>query len=106
MATPMQECPSFNDCSAPKCPLDSDIDERSPRLPGEDKCKAHKPTRQRIARKYSELLPYKGLTKKEYTGRQIWDRKSPEEKKIIAEQGAKRLKSLNSSKNRGVSNGK
>jgi hypothetical protein len=29
---PFKECPSFDTCSAPKCPLDPDIELRSDRL--------------------------------------------------------------------------
>ena len=68
MIQPMYECPQFNHCSAPRCPLDPDIDLRSQRYPEEDKCKAQKPTRVRIGLKHSEVLPHKGLTKKEYNG--------------------------------------
>jgi len=65
---PYEEYSSFNNCSAPKCPLDPDIDLRERRHPGEEKCRGEKPTRVRIASKYPELLPFKGLTKREYNG--------------------------------------
>lgn len=65
---PMEECPQFNYCSAPLCPLDPDIDLRSRRYPEEDKCKAQKPTRIKIGLKHSQVLPRYGLTKREYNG--------------------------------------
>ena len=68
---PYEECPSFNTCSAPKCPLDPDIDSRVRRLEGEEKCKAQKPTRIKIGEKYPNLLPYGGLTKREWSGKKL-----------------------------------
>ena len=67
MKKPYEECPSFNVCSAPKCPLDPDISLRN-KLSGEDKCTAQKPTRIRIGLKHPQLLQFKGLTKREYNG--------------------------------------
>ena len=75
MKNPMEECPSFNACGAPRCPLDPDYSIRI-RYPEEDKCRAHKPTRNRIALKYPELLPNKGFTPKEASGKKLqgnWD---------------------------------
>lgn len=76
----MNGCPSFDGCNAPKCPLDIDLDGRSQRLKDEAKCKAYKRTRYCIGREYPNLLPYRGLTKREYQGflnfygeKEIWD---------------------------------
>jgi len=102
MSQPMCECPSFNVCSAPKCPLDPNIDLRSRRLPDEDKCKAQKPTRLKIGKKYLQLLPYKGLTKKEWAGIKSWHTLTDVQRKKIVEQGANRLKSINLTKNKRV----
>ncbi len=65
---PYHECPSFENCSAPKCPLDPNINERTIRYPEEAKCKAHKPTRYEIGKKYPNMLPFQGLTKREWDG--------------------------------------
>lgn len=60
----MEQCPKFNHCSAPKCPLDYYQDERT-RLKGEPICKAKKETRFKIGKDSS--LKFKGLTKSEYS---------------------------------------
>jgi len=82
---PFKECPSFDTCSAPKCPLDPDIELRSDRLSGEEKCKAHKPTRMKIGAKYPDLLPYGGLTGREFKGKMAWEGKSEDEKRAVKE---------------------
>lgn len=89
---PYHECPSFDICSAPKCPLDPDIKERDGRYPEEEKCRANKPTRQKISMKYPNLLPYQGLFGREWHGRQRWLALTPEQRNEIATAGAKRLK--------------
>ena len=67
--TPLEKCPRFEFCSAPKCPLDPEYHKRDPRLAGEEHCKAQKRTRLRIAKEYPEgLLPYAGYTGREYSG--------------------------------------
>ena len=81
---PYEECPSFNECSCNKCPLDPDLSERVV-LKGEDKCKAQKPTRERIGKKHPNSLPYKGLTKREYDGRKRWANLPSDKKKLIVE---------------------
>jgi hypothetical protein len=90
---PMRECPSFDYCSAPRCPLDPDIDDRIS-LKGEDKCKAQKPTRMKIAEKYPNLLPYKGLFKKQYVGKMLWERKSSQEREKITQALANSRKTI------------
>jgi hypothetical protein len=82
---PFKECPSFDTCSAPKCPLDPDIELRTDRLSGEEKCKAHKPTRMKIGAKYPDLLPYGGLTGREFKGKMAWEGKSEDEKRAVKE---------------------
>jgi hypothetical protein len=62
---PARECPSFNVCSAPLCPLDPGIKMRI-KLPTEDRCKA-----------------YQGLTKREWDGKRRWDSLSEAEQKRI-----------------------
>jgi hypothetical protein len=91
---PMELCPSFGRCSANMCPLDPDINNRI-YVAGEDKCRATKPTRLKIAEKFPQLLPYKGFTKREWSGRRTWANRSPREKKKFIEANTKRLKKLN-----------
>ena len=69
---PSYECPSFNSCSSPKCPLDPDVNDRI-RYPDEMKCKANKSTRVKIGKEYAEVLPYQGLTGKEWHGKKQWE---------------------------------
>ena len=88
---PFEECPQFNTCSCNVCPLDPDMDEKFT-LPGEEKCKAHKPTRLKIGTKYG--LPKKGLRGREFSGKQRWEGLSPEKKALLVEQGLKSLKSI------------
>ena len=101
MKKPYYDCPSFNTCSSPKCPLDPECNDGM-RYPEEPKCKAEKPTRIKIGTRYPELLPLKGLTSKEWAGKQIWDRKSPAAKARIIEQGAKLAKYARSCNKRKV----
>lgn len=66
---PYHECPRFDLCSAPKCPLDTFYKERGPKLKGEEVCKLRKSSRLRIANRYPrEATPYGGLTGREYSG--------------------------------------
>jgi hypothetical protein len=55
----------------------------------EEKCRAHKPTREKIGEKYPNLLPYGGLFKREWSGRKNWYGKTPEEQNCLVEHGAK-----------------
>jgi hypothetical protein len=76
---PYHECPSFEVCSCNLCPLDPDLEMRTG-LPGEEKCRAHKPTRLKIACRYLNLLKYQGLTVKEWVGLRSWSALSEEER--------------------------
>ncbi len=61
-------CPKFDDCSAPKCPLDSLYHKRSPRMIGEEKCTMRKSIRLRIVRENPGYnLPYEGLNGREHS---------------------------------------
>jgi len=51
-------------------------------LPGEDKCRAEKPSRQRIAMKYPGLLPHQGLTEKQWHNKERWEALSPKERAL------------------------
>lgn len=65
-------CPRFEECSAPKCPLDSQFHQRTNRLPGEEVCKARKSSRLRIAKDNPGFnLPWGGRTKREFSGYKI-----------------------------------
>lgn len=69
MKAPMEHCPNFELCSAPKCPLDPNYHLRDGRLEGEEVCKAQKRTRLRIAGLFPHgFLPYSGYTGREYSG--------------------------------------
>ena len=61
---PFEECPSFQRCSAPLCPLDPQVELRVYR-PGEPTCRAERPTREAIAARYPGVLPWRGLLPKE-----------------------------------------
>lgn len=73
----MKRCPQFQKCAAPLCPLDPLYEERGKRQPGEEKCRAQKPTRLRIVAEAlaegvetAEYLPHGGLTPKEFSDRE------------------------------------
>jgi len=59
----MSQCPSFNTCNAPKCPLDPLINKRV-YLTGDETCKARQITRFNIGE--NSKLKYKGLFKGEW----------------------------------------
>lgn len=89
----MELCPNFNVCSANICPLDPDVKERA-YVPNEEKCRAKKPTRLKIAENFLELLPFKGFTAREWAGRRTWANRNPREKKRFIATNTKRMKSL------------
>jgi hypothetical protein len=64
---PMRNCPRFEKCSVPICPLDPFAEQRD-RLSGEPSCTLAKTIRIRIAA--DSDLPRKGLTKLEWAARQ------------------------------------
>ena len=90
---PYRECPSFGKYSANICPLDPEQHLRT-YIKGEDKCRTEKPTRMKIGSKYPDVLPYQGLTKREFKGRERWNALTPQERESFTQQGIKRLKSL------------
>jgi hypothetical protein len=63
---PFYECPSFEPCSCNQCPLDPKMMKRTihPNDP-EQRCRATRPTRERIAAKYPGLLATGGRTLRE-----------------------------------------
>jgi len=65
MPEPYTECPRFAECSAPKCPLDPDVERRDVQ-PGEPKCTARRATREAIAAAHPDVvLPWRGLLPRE-----------------------------------------
>ena len=95
MPIPYHECPSFINCSCNICPLDPLVGQRTS-LPGEEKCKAYKPTRFKIGSKYPELLPFQGLTSREFNGKKRWEALSTSDKAIITARASKLGKTQNS----------
>lgn len=65
-----RECPRYERCSVPICPLDLLQDGRT-RLAGEPVCTLPKSRRLRIGQ--GSELPRQGLTKKEWAARQRWE---------------------------------
>jgi len=53
----MKKCPGFNTCSAPKCPLDSEM-KRRVRWKGEPFCNARKSTILKIVKGKEKYLPW------------------------------------------------
>jgi hypothetical protein len=88
MKNPYEECPQFDRCSCNVCPLDPKINDKFT-LENEEECRASKPTRQRIALKYPDLLPYQGLTKKSWDRKKRWEALSPEKKDKFINAGLK-----------------
>ncbi len=70
---PYLECPRFNSCNTNICPLDPLQSEKN-KLPEEAKCSMEKQVRNRIGSKYPELLKYKGLTSREWSGKLLQQR--------------------------------
>ena len=64
----MESCPRFDECDAPKCPLDENADVRV-FIPGEMECTARKGARYRLGGTSLETL---GLTRKEYASTLNW----------------------------------
>jgi hypothetical protein len=88
MFKPYHECPSFNSCSSPLCPLDPNVALRV-RYSDEAKCKAEKPTRFKIGSKYPNLLPYQGLTKQEWLGKKMSEAYRVNQGQLLPQQGEK-----------------
>lgn len=95
---PYHECPGFNACSCNDCPLDplSLVAGGSLHfgLKGEAKCRAEKPTRQRIASKYPDLLRFVGLSKRHFQAQQAWNALPPEKRDLKLQALANARKSL------------
>ena len=84
---PARECPSYQRCGAPLCPLDPDMHKRVA-LPGEEECRAKRSTREAIAARYPGVLRNGGLKASEIArdrrralARARWEAMSEEERK-------------------------
>lgn len=90
---PARECPSFQRCAAPLCPLDPDMEKRVG-LEGEEECRATRRTREAIAARYPGVLKTGGLKASEVARdrrraqmRERWEAMSEEERARFVEQG-------------------
>ncbi len=101
---PYHQCTSFNLCNANVCPLDPLSGEKET-LPSEEKCRAEKPGRKRIALKYPNLLPYQGLTKRQFESREKWDALTTQEKELRLQGCVKFKKSQNRLSQKAKGNG-
>ena len=90
---PYHECPSFVKCSCNVCPLDP-LAHQKERLPGEEGCKAEKPTRMRIGEKYPDLLKETGLTHREFQARERQNALTPEQRELQLQACIKARKSI------------
>ena len=68
---PMLDCPHYDRCSAPVCPLDPRCDERE-RKDGERQCRLSRAQRKEIG----AGLPWRGLWPRELAGVRQWERKA------------------------------
>ena len=94
---PYHECPSFERCSCNACPLDPLKEQEGRiRLFKEDKCVAYKPTRFKIGSKYPNLLPYQGLTKQEWVGKNMSQVERDKKREFFLQLGIKRQKTQKS----------
>ncbi len=90
---PYEECPRFDKCIVPLCPLDPEISMRVA-LKNEEKCTMEKRVRYRIGSKYSNLLKYQGLTKQEWRGKQMREAYRVKQGELGLKQGENNEKSL------------
>jgi hypothetical protein len=92
------ECPRFGNCSVNNCPLHSKYPKLSTRLDDpEIKCKAQKPARIRIAKRYPGILKLNGLNIKEYKLKIKRELRTPEEWAKLRLGAKKMLQSRSSS---------
>jgi hypothetical protein len=82
---PMLDCPKWQQCSAPLCPLDADMEERGKAIDGskdggvkERKCTLGKAKRMRLGASLETL----GLFPRELAGLRGWQAKSETEKAV------------------------
>lgn len=80
----MRDCPNFPTCSAPKCPLDPEMESRV-FVEREHKCTLKKSLRM----KYGQNLATKGLVGNELGAYRRWIKKTEEAKKSFSDKGKK-----------------
>ena len=85
----MQQCPRWDRCSVPSCPLDLKQSLRVV-LPGDETCTMAKTSRYRIGK--NTPLPRKGLTKLEWAAKQRWESKSETQRQQELSRLKKQLK--------------
>jgi|GEM_PF-2243342 len=97
----MEQCPNFETCEAPKCPLDELYDVRV-YLRGERRCRARKGTRIGIG----GSLPNHGLFPREMRGIELyygsWEQYVAHKQEVAKELGASQPTLRTQSKNEGV----
>lgn len=79
---PMTDCPRFNWCSAPICPLDRDMAKRSGPFGKEPSCRLPKATRIELGKD----VPWRGLWPPELATTKRWEDKTPEQRETVLEQ--------------------
>jgi hypothetical protein len=89
---PNVECSKCQACSVNNCPLHSEYPNLSvDSLDDEKRCLAYKSSRVKVAERHPGALQFGGLTKTEYSGKMVWERKTPEERQKVAESAKKNL---------------
>ena len=90
---PSRDCPKFNRCGVNKCPLHPHY-QTLDAAPGdaETKCGLSKRKRQAISSGHPGVLPFDGLTGKEYRGARAWASRSEDDKRRVIEAGQNALK--------------
>lgn len=69
----IKQCPRFNKCGCPICPLDTDMEKRV-YIKSEEKCTLARSLRQRLGRN----VPWRGLFPRELAGLSSWAGRSEE----------------------------
>lgn len=88
-----KECPRYEKCTVNNCPLYFKYPNLIS-LKEEEKCTVAKSIRFRIGLKYPDLLMYQGLTVKEWTAKERYDKMTEEQKEAMAERGRKALSNM------------
>lgn len=84
MKEPMRECKYFISCSAPKCPLDPEMNIRT-YIKGEPVCKLDKRSRKSLGKD----LPNKGLFGNELGALKRWQNGATEQKEKFVRSGVR-----------------
>ena len=73
---PMLDCPRFDWCSAPICPLDRGMEKRTGPFAREPECRLPKAKRMELGKE----LPWRGLWPAELAAQERWQHNSHEER--------------------------